>query len=400
MSRLLTMAFGEVVVTPYTDLLDTPRGGEYHRGGPDWPEWFSQTAARHCVMGKPSDVRPRQVPPTSTLAGPVAWAGAVTPHYGHQIADFSTRLLPTLAEMPEVQFAFGTRVPPTFDSRDERPMFRSVAETPPWFRAILDWYGIAADRVSIIIEPTLVERLVVAPQAEQPYWPGPEPWYLDMLDANTASRLGELERRGSLYVSRAAQRSRFAGEAYLEEVLREAGFRVVRPETLSIHEQLRAFSSADAIVFAEGSAMHGMQLLGRALGDVTVLNRRRRMKLGEVALRPRARSLRYVAAIRGQIHGYSRAGQPAPFYGLSIVDPELLAAVLPIDQLWDQRAFEASQNADIEEWLEAERASLRWAVPGSREWIARTMRAAGLEPLALQVTNEGGDARALAPPTE
>jgi hypothetical protein len=370
MPRLAMLVFRDVLISPYTELLATTRGGEYHQGGPHWPEWSTQTAARHRQEGLPIDKEPRKTAPESTLAGPVAWGGPVTWHFGHQIADFTTRLLPTLVEMPDVRFAFS--------SRADFP-FRSMDDTPAFFREILDWYGIAGERVDIIAEPTLVERLVVAPQAEQFPKPGPEPWYLDLLDAHTRSRLGEVERSGSLYVSRADQPARFAGETYLERVLEEVGFRVLRPETVSIEEQLRAYAGAESIVFAEGSAIHGAQLMGRALGDVTVLVRRTgSSELTRPALEPRARSLRYVEAIRGLVHDRDIGGHPADYYGLSILDPEQLLAKLPIDHAWDQKAFDAALDADVVEWLERERASLRWAVPGSPELVTESLRAAGL----------------------
>jgi hypothetical protein len=373
MPRLAMLVFRDVLVTPYTDLMDTPRGGTYHRGGPHWPDWSTQTAARFCINGKPHDVEPPEAEPTSMLTGTVAWGGAILWHFGHMIADFTTRLLPTLAEMPEVRFAFSTKA--------EAP-FRSIDRTPPFFREILEWYGIAGERADLIAEPTVVERLVVAPQGEHVHGPGlePEPWYLDLLDANSAARLGEIERSGSLYVSRAGQMARFAGEEYLESVLERAGFRVLRPETVSIEEQLRAYAGAESIVFAEGSAIHGVQLMGRALGDVTVLTRRAGMKLVESALKARARSLRYVDAVRGLVHGRDTGGEPAGYYGLSILDPELLLAELPIGHAWNQKAFEAARDADVKQWLEAERASPRWAVSGSPELVTESLRAAGLVP--------------------
>lgn len=321
------------------------------------------------MRGVPHDEEPPEAQPTSTLTGPVAWAGAVTWHFGHQIANFSTRLLPTLAQMPDARFAF---------SMHANRQFRSIAETPAFFRDILDWYGIAGERVDLIAEPTLVEQLVVAPQAEQSPRPGPEPWYLDLLDSNATSRLGEVHRSGSLYVSRAGHVGRFAGEAYLESVMKQAGFHVLRPETLSLELQLRAYAGAESVIFAEGSAMHGPQLLGRALGDVTVLTRRPGMKLAQAALRPRARSLRYVDAVRSLLHGLDTSGNPALSHGLSLLDADHLQAALPIGQAWDREAFEATVDADVRTWLETEQASPRWEVSGTPELVTARLHEAGL----------------------
>jgi hypothetical protein len=368
MARLALLSFRDVVVTPYTDLIGK---STYHRGGPRWPDWEDQTAARQCRLGKPDDTEPLEAEPTARLEGPIAWGGAIAYLFGHQIADFSTRLLPTLDAIPDARFAYSMRE--NFADR-----YRTWEGTPAYFRDLLGWYGIGPDRVDLIAEPTLVERLAVAPQAEQYHGPGPEPWYLDLLDAHVAGRLGNVEQNGSLYVSRAGQRPRFAGESYLESVFAAIGFKVLRPETVPIEEQVRAYFSVEEIVFAGGSAIHGVQLIGHGLGNVTVLSRRQGTRHAEVPLTARARSLRYVDAVRGVVHGLNIHGFPADSRGLTILDPERLLGALPFGEAWDGNAFDEAVRADVEAWLETERASRRWKVPGSPELVAESMRAAGL----------------------
>lgn len=182
-------------------------------------------------------------------------------------------------------------------------------------------------------------------------------------------------------MSRAKQHARFAGEAYLESALEEAGFRILRPETVPIEEQLRAYASAESIVFAEGAALHTPQLMGRALGDVTVLLRRLwgGYVMAEATLRPRCRSLRSVEVSRGLVHGMHMGSQPWPEAGLGILDVEKLLAALPLEGVWDQEAFDRETKSDVEEWLEIERKSPRWSLPGAVQLVEETLRAAGLE---------------------
>jgi glycosyl transferase family 61 len=380
-AHLALLSFRDVVVTPYMDLLEAHAGGRAHRGGPRWPDWDTQTAARHCRGGVPIDDEPPEAEPTSTIGEPVAWGGALAyhkagAHYGHQIADFSTRLLPTLHEDPSVRFAFGVKE--RFSEELD-----SIEKLPDFFLEILDWYGIERARVDIVTEPTLVERLVVAPQAEQIGGPGPESWYLDLLDALAASRLGEIERSGSLYVSRSTQRSGFAGEAYLESVLEKAGFKVLYPETVTLEEKLRAHAGAESLVLAESSGLHTSQLMGRALGDVTVLVRNAGWKVAQEELTPRARSLRYVDAVRGALHGKDLEGRGGQAFwrALYVLDPERLEAGLPLGSSWDRKAFDEAIEADVAEWLEAERSSARWELPGSAEQVGEQLRALGFSHL-------------------
>ena len=369
-SRLALLSFRDVVVTPYTDLLSTPLGGKVHRGGPHWPQWSSQTAARHCRAGAPVDDEPAGAEPVTVISDPLAWGGAITTHFGHQVADFSSRLLQTVAERAGTRFAFSMHE--QYSSR-----LGSWEQTPRYFQEILGWFGVSASQVEIIAEPTLLERLAVAPQGEQQKG-GVEQWYLDLLDAHTHSRLGEIRKTGSLYVSRAGQRVRFAAESYLEGVFEKSGFRVLRPETIPLEEQLRAYAAAEHIVFAAGSAVHGTQLMGRVLGDVTILMRRPGAHLGLPRLEPRSRSLRYVDAVKGVVQELGLIHNPESDRGLSIIDPDRLPAALPIADAWDSDAFAAAVEADVRDWLESQRGSAREAPPESAALIRERLREVGL----------------------
>jgi hypothetical protein len=360
------LEFRDVVVTPYAGR------PPYRRGGPHWPDWSQQTDARFNVRGAPHDWEPAPAEPEAVLAGPLAWAGGITWHFGHQISNFSTRLMQSLNELPDVRFAFAAHA---------NRQITSIDDAPEFFPELLDWFGISSDRVEVIAEPTMVQHVVVAPQAEQVPRPGPEPWYLDLMDAHALSRLGEVERAGSLYVSRAGQWGRFAGEAVLERFMEESGFRVLRPETIPLAEQLRAYAGAESLVFAEGSAMHGAQLMGRGLGDVTILTRRHGVKLAQAALKPRARSVQYVDAVRSLVQGRDLDGHLLPARGLSILDPERLCEALPLGGAWDAEEFDAAVEADVRGWLEIEQALPRWRVAGTAEFVTAALRAAGLSHL-------------------
>ena len=274
--------FHDVVVVPYSDLLDRWRDGEIHRGGPIWPEWEEQVAARHRRGGRPVDVRPADPDGPIEEAGAMAWGGA--PSW----TPSGTRW-PTSPRDCWPRCRPGPTCPSpsprgrTWATRTSRPRPATSAPSSAWL-------GVAPERVHLITAPTRVAQLFVAPQAEQLGGPGPDDGYLDALDRLAATRLGSrTPEDGVLYVSRAGMEARFAGESYLEEVLRATGVRVLRPERLPLPEQLRMYRDAAQVVYAEGSALHSLQLLGRVDADVAVLERRPGTRLAQDNLRPRVR---------------------------------------------------------------------------------------------------------------
>lgn len=375
--------FRDVVVVPYTDLLDRWRDGEIHRGGPIWPRWEAQVEARHRRAGAPVDVEPADPAGAVVEAGPMAWGGAVVDEFGHQVADFSARLLATRVARPDLPIAFSSR--PDLG-------YESLATAPAYFRVILDWLGVPAEQIRLLNEPTRVSELFVAPQAEQLRGPGPDAGYLDALDALVLSRVGPAQRQDELlYVSRAGVPTRFAGEDYLETALQAAGVAVMRPETLPLADQMRAYRGADGIVFAEGSALHVLQLLGRVDADVLVLMRRLGTRLAEANLRPRVRSLAYDELADHFVHGLLPTGRPAWEKSLSIVAPERFVeafAVRGVDlgAVWSEDQWAAARDADILRWVDGQAADPSHLGAGSVEHILSGLDEAGFGHLVEQAS--------------
>jgi hypothetical protein len=374
-----TLLFDGVVITPFTELLDRPTGGSDHRGGPLWPDWTSQASARHCRRGAPVDEPPASVAPGARIDGEVAWGGPVVYHFGHQISDFSMRLVPTLTAHPDTRIAFATQ---------RAWGWRSIADAPDFVHQILDWVGLPRERALLVTEPTLAVRLVVLPQAEQHKGPGPDPAHLDRMDELASGRLAgrRSTRSGLVFVSRAAMHARLAGEAYLEDVLRACGVTVMRPEALPLRRQLETYAASEALLFSQGSAVHALQLLGRQDVEVHVLLRIPGSRIAETSLRPRVRSLAYRDALAGVVCGLMAPGVPFTVLGIPVIDADRLLGHLTtlvpgIRQRWDRAAFEAARDADVLEWFARSVPSPRVRVPGSWEHMLGTLDASGLRHL-------------------
>lgn len=375
--------FEDVVISPFEHLLDQRLGGLAYRGGPRWPDWDAQHDARHCRNLEPIDEEPATIEPAGVIEETLTWGGPIVDHFGHQVADFSTRLLPALAEDPGANFAFAS---------SERVGIHSMAEAPGWVLDIYDWLGVAPARRIFVDKPVLTRRLRVAAQGEQLFQVVPSAGYLDLLDELFERRSAGRERQRAdvLYVSRAAMRARYAGESYVETALRTAGAKVLRPETIPVAEQLFAYAGAERLLFSEGSAVHGTQLLGRSLGDVLVIGRRRTTRIAEAALRPRARSVTYRSAATGLVHGYQATGKPAYRGGISVQDEEELLDIFTdqvpgLRQAWRSAEFGRTRDEDVLDWCKMTLNRKRLSNPQTWSSIRETIESTGLGHLSPRV---------------
>lgn len=254
---------------PMTDLLISAE--REHVGGPVWPDWNAANWAGYWRSGTYGylrvDGRPHPADPLQRLQdGRYFWIGPFYNHFGHQIQDFSSRILGSLAAEPEAILVYALR--------------HGQTSCPDWFWQINEWFGVPQTRIVLVSEPTLFPTLSVVPQPE---WAGtnaenipPDPDYIDALTNHAHNELGHsAARSGRYFISRAqlASGSNILGESVIGEQLTRFGFVNVFPETLKLRDQLGLFAAAETLLFSSGSAIHGLQLLGRNVGEVAVLRR-------------------------------------------------------------------------------------------------------------------------------
>ncbi len=90
----------------------------------------------------------------------------------------------------------------------------------------------------------------------------------------------------------------FAGERLLEDLLNARGVRVIYPETLSLLDQLQIYRDAHVLILAEGSAQHGLELLGVHHQKRVILLCRRPQRPGmELPLKARFPKLQVVDSV-------------------------------------------------------------------------------------------------------
>ena len=341
------LSFKDIPVTPFVDLLMARQGRSAHKGGPAWTDFESQLFARHCRDGVAVDHCPNACIPGTVLRGDHAWGGPIVGHYGHQLSEFSMRYVPTLVEWPQARFLVSSVQGQT-----------TSENCPRFFLRILDWLGVSD--VKFVQEPVLVRNLHVVAQAEQLRAVGPSPWHLSRMNTLTETRLGvpkgdSMQRR--IYVSRSKQKSKIAGEAYVERLLHAVGFMVVYPEEHDLFDQLRMYRQAEKIVFCEGSALHTLQLLGEGLGEVLVLNRRKGATIAAEMIRPRCKNLHYIDALVGAVYPLTRQGMKALALGIGVPDiqkmvDELEVSGINVRSMVDVSHFRQAIASDLRHWVE------------------------------------------------
>lgn len=316
-------------------------------GGPIWPEFDTQKAVRHCRLNGAWDKEPPWPEHSALLRGPAVWGGFLDSHFGHFVADHLPRLPMSLRERPDDVYLF------TVDPGMTR------AGLGDWVWQVFDWIGLKADQVRLVTEPVMVDRLRVGVQAETLPQSGPKPAYLDLIDTWTARLTPQPAE--VLYVSRVGVPQRgggaHAGESYLVRVLQGLGVAVLDPARASIQAQLAAYAGAGRIVFAEGSALHGRQLLGRLPQDIAVLRRREERSMAKASLTPRCRTLSYHDINAGVLMAYWKTGGKRADPALSLVDVPRLWAVfqgfgMDMAAVWDEGAFRQAALRDVADWLD------------------------------------------------
>jgi Glycosyltransferase 61 len=408
--------FRNILVHPTQEMRDPD--GAFFRGGPDWPRFRMQILVRHCwgAIPRPIDARPlparsewpyfdpgflpvfwphlgidpglsprdlerealrlaaSQAPLPDQIFDTVdagIWAGPVSLHFGHMIADFGMRIAASSRIDPEMPLVFSL------------PPFREP-DPPAHFWQIIDHLGIDRRRVLLIRTPTRFARLYVLPQAERSFGGGPSRRHLAYLDAITPSDRPPERDLDFVFVSRAGlPEGRFAAESYLDEMLTAAGVTVLHPETADLRTQLQLYRRARVLIFSEGSAVHALQLLGKVDAEIVVLVRRPGNQIAAASLRPRARSLRYLPATRALLHGLTPSGRPDTRAGLSVLDDERCLAALKamgidLAPFWEPNAYAEQRDADLERWRTERQAAL--IHPRDRKLVGGQLQKLALAP--------------------
>ncbi|WP_112664590.1 glycosyltransferase 61 family protein [Microvirga flavescens] len=260
----------------------------------------------------------------SILEGSYVYAGATYHHFGHVMAEMVHRIIPSKAHVRDPHWVLVTT--PKYPRNTFEKLF-------DWLKPIYEFLELNESNVSVLNQNTIVSELFVCEQGSD-YGGGAKPGYLDLLADYTHGRLDKLhgaqKSNGRIYVSRSAYGSpgSILGERYVERILAAEGFEVFHPENCSFTEQMDTYRKAELLVFPEGSACHGVELLGTgSLGRCVFLNRRHNhIQIFRKTLEPRATEFLLFDknVTLGSLAANPATGNPLEHLGVSLFDFDAL----------------------------------------------------------------------------
>jgi hypothetical protein len=191
---------------------------------------------------------PVAVEPAASLDEEVIYLGHLFNHYGRVLLESLARVWFLRDADPNTRVVFNTAN-------------SAQAGQAPWLPRLLEAFGVPPERILNLDRPTRLRRSIV-----------PEPLFEQFYSAHAgmvrpfreyAERVaGDVEPSDQpLYLSRRRLSSRqrpVVGEAQLEDLLRQNGFRIAYPETMSLEAQVRLVNEHNDIVSTVGSAAHNV----------------------------------------------------------------------------------------------------------------------------------------------
>ena len=288
----------EAPVQPFVDLLNRPAGGEAYCGGP-----LLVDPARHWSLHHYRGETPIDRPLTSwadwdqepeRVDARLFWCGPLAFHFGHQIADFGSRVLRASLDPRGGELLWFP-----WRSADQWSGLK------PWQRELLTYLNPGKKRLRLATAPLLARELIVWPQQAR-MRAAPSAFHLEALRWCERT-IPAGPDPGIVYVSRSRFApctsketlvGAFAAECCFEQLLAARGVRVVYPETLTLLQQLQIYRDAAVLIVAEGSAQHGLELLGVHPQKTVILLCRRSQRPGmDLPLRARFPQLQVVEAV-------------------------------------------------------------------------------------------------------
>jgi capsular polysaccharide biosynthesis protein len=193
---------------------------------------------------------------------PAIYAGPRFVHFGHFVAECIHRLYARKV-FPELSAAKVAFISPTDHTVE------------PWLEDVLWLCGVDINDVVFVDRPTHFRELHVPAQGRVLGGHNLIAGYGDYFPLRRPEEEPRTDGGLQLYLSRSRHRysGSYLGESLIETLLQEAGFEIVHPEHVRPRELVARLMSAKTCIFAEGSAIHNLELCGRIPARVGIISR-------------------------------------------------------------------------------------------------------------------------------
>jgi capsular polysaccharide biosynthesis protein len=190
---------------------------------------------------------------TRELAGRSFFLGHYSPGFGHVLLETLTRLWPAVDYGKYDNFVLYPR------RLDATP----VIQRKKWLDGLLEPFGVSMDKAVLVQETMRIARLDIA-SAPFVIKTAADPRFLRVFDVisqhveKTAGRPAVSSTPPRVYLSRSGLGSKrhADNESSIERLMTSRGFVVVRPEAMSIAEQVGLLKGAEVVAGCDGSGLH------------------------------------------------------------------------------------------------------------------------------------------------
>ncbi len=207
---------------------------------------------------------------------PVVYLGWINPHYGHFLME-------SLCRMWVLNYLDKKITEDCFYYFDIHTPVES-ALSKKWILGILEKFGIDSRNLIFGDRKYVVEELIVPSQAMILHHSvvGVQQKYVWNVVANSYYQSNASYSCKKLYLSRSGlmrDKRKLLNELELEKALRDVGFDIVHPETLSFEQQIVLYANAELLIGPSGSALHnaafmkeGSHVISLTTRDFCLLN--------------------------------------------------------------------------------------------------------------------------------
>lgn len=297
------------------------------------------------------DVIERRTPDSQLryMDGCYLYAGLLYNHYGHIMTESIHRLW---AYDPSIHsgVVFVVLYHDGYEGR------LGQFNYPKYLADILKIFGIGEEKIILVKQGMIFEEMdLVVPGSF--LGGGAEEWYFPILEevyerVESLSNI-DLIKPDRLFMGRShiIHKGTLLGESYFGHILQKNKYIYFKPEEYNIYDQITIVKKSKEVVFVEGSAIYGVDLVSKVDGVVSMIPRRSTNSLYVPHLECKC-NFSTIGDLSSIIRLNTSGGKSAPKSPVITASPknmydDLLRRVPDLNEVFDYKVFSDFQDHDI-----------------------------------------------------